>query len=100
MYITKSARADVDVDIDIDDILDDMSDSDKKELLGKLFELLDKEEILKVASGTTHSNTPFNIDTNGLVQDEFDYAIQTIQSQYLRISPEDTDTIINIAKKY
>ena len=92
----------IQIDVDIEDIVSSLSRSEKRGLLKELLDDMDDMDIINAIAKTDKKQNiqSLYLDTGSVVQDEFMMALVHAQSQYLRISPEDTETIINIAKKY
>lgn len=92
----------ISVEVDIDDIILELGSSEKRNLLKELLNDMDDQDIIKAIATTDKKQNvqTLYIDTGSLVQDEFMMALVGIQQSYMKISPEDTTTIINISKKY
>jgi hypothetical protein len=92
----------ISVEVDIDDIILELGSSEKRNLLKELLNDMDDQDIIKSIATTDKKQNvqTLYLDTGSLVQDEFMMALVGIQQSYMKISPEDTTTIINIAKKY
>ena len=75
-----------DIDLSVSEILEMCSQEEKRELLEELIDEFKQHGLLSNFRGVSVS--------------EFENAIATITANYISLSREDIDVILNIAKKY
>jgi len=85
-YFKQDVYVDVDVYITVDEFYDELDHSEKEELIG----LLKKDNFLFYDE----------IYLPGIFEIEFEEALNKLHHKWNRLSKEDEQTIINIAKKF
>lgn len=83
-----SVNINEDIDIDVDEFVDDLSSSDRK----RLIEALDKNKDLQSRHTQPGRQT--------VMETEFYDKLRHIAKNYLRITPDDLETLETVFKKY